>query len=123
MKEVGERNGLTRERIRQIENAGLKQLRKPQYARELQPFVTWSSMLYHGSLSGFKHTHVSATERIVEKIDKWKRTHRKEASYGVKIAIKYDVESTEQRSPAPSNESYMDYMKQADKRVELNRMM
>ncbi|MFQ5592887.1 MAG: sigma-70 family RNA polymerase sigma factor [Anaerolineae bacterium] len=40
LKEVGERFGLTRERIRQIENDALHRLRSPQRVQRLRPYLT-----------------------------------------------------------------------------------
>jgi RNA polymerase primary sigma factor len=39
LEEVGEKFGLTRERIRQIENHALRQLRQPHYSRQLKEYL------------------------------------------------------------------------------------
>ncbi len=40
LREVGEKLGVTRERIRQIEGKALKKLRHPRYRRKLRPYLT-----------------------------------------------------------------------------------
>jgi RNA polymerase primary sigma factor len=40
LREVGEKLGVTRERIRQIEGKALKKLRHPRYRRKLRPYLS-----------------------------------------------------------------------------------
>lgn len=106
LKETGEMCGKTTERIRQIEHAGLRQMRKPQYKKELQPFVLWCSKFYTGSFGSFKTTQASNTEIIVELIEKWEQTHHKHASYGVRVGIMHEVESKTEDGTSHAKESF-----------------
>lgn len=108
---AGERAGKSRERIRQIERASLRVLRKPQHARELKPFELWNHSYYAGNVSSFKTTQVSNVEMIVERIDQWEREHRKKASYGVRIGIIHEINSTHAVEVNRTEESFEECMK------------
>lgn len=73
LKECGERLGVTSERARQYQENGLKELRKPSKARQLKPFLydRIESVSLHGSVSSFKHTGSSSTERAILKMEEW----------------------------------------------------
>ena len=64
--ELGTMEGNSTERIRQVKAAAIRQMRKPQYARNLTSFAEWSNMFFSGSLSHFKTSMASNTELIVE---------------------------------------------------------
>lgn len=73
LKECGERLGVTSERARQYQENGLKELRKPSRARQLKPFLydRIESISLQGSVSSFKHTGSSSTERAILKMEEW----------------------------------------------------
>lgn len=61
---IGDKLGITRERVRQIENKCLRKLRVPRIRRLLEDdFDLIESMAYRGSVSIFKNTWTSSTER------------------------------------------------------------
>lgn len=74
-KELGELQGKSHQRIRQIELDALRKLRHPQYYRELKPFLEWCSWFYAGGFQSFKEHRASNVELIAEKIEYWERTH------------------------------------------------
>jgi RNA polymerase sigma factor (sigma-70 family) len=114
LKETGESHGKTMERIRQIEHAGLRQMRKPQYKRELQPFIISSNKIYGGSFGSFKATQSSNTEIIVELIEKWEQTHHRHTSYGVRVGIIHEAENKAKGDTIHTEESFEDCMKRID---------
>lgn len=73
LKECGERLGVTLESARRYQENGLKELRKPSKARQLKPFLCdrIESISLHGSVSSFKHTGSSSTERAILKMEEW----------------------------------------------------
>ena len=73
LKECGERLGVTLESARRYQENGLKELRKPSKARQLKPFLydRIESVSLHGSVSSFKHTGSSSTERAILKMEEW----------------------------------------------------
>lgn len=75
LKEVAERQGCTPEYTRQVVNQGLRNLRKPQHAQELLPFLDeFEGCAYRGSLNRFRSRGASSVELTVEKIEqKWKQ--------------------------------------------------
>lgn len=74
LKECGERLGVTLESARRYQENGLKELGKPSKARQLKPFLydRIESISLHGSVSSFKHTGSSSTERVILKMEEWK---------------------------------------------------
>lgn len=62
--DVGEIRGTSPERIRQMENKALRQLRKPNIARHLRPFYTFDFYCSTG-LGAFQHTGMSIQERYL----------------------------------------------------------
>lgn len=73
LKECGEHLGVTLESARRYQENGLKELRKPSKARQLKPFLydRIESVSLHGSVSSFKHTGSSSTERAILKMEEW----------------------------------------------------
>lgn len=62
--EVGKIRGISRERIRQMENKAIRQLRKPSVACHLQPFIDFD--FYCGTgLRAFQHAGMSIQERYL----------------------------------------------------------
>ena len=62
--DVGEIHGTTAERIRQMENKAIRQLRKPSIACHLRPFYDFD--FYCGTgLGAFQHTGMSIHERYL----------------------------------------------------------
>lgn len=62
--DVGERKGTTAERVRQMENKALRQLRKPSIACHLRPFYDFD--FYCGTgLGAFQHSGMSIQERYL----------------------------------------------------------
>lgn len=67
-RQIGETIGLSTERVRQIEKAALKELRKPSRAKRLRPFLPEADRIYNSALKGggaaiFGSTWTSSTER------------------------------------------------------------
>lgn len=61
---IGDKLGVTRERVRQIETKSLRKLRVPRIRRLLEDdFDLVESMAYRGSVSIFKNTWTSSTEK------------------------------------------------------------
>ncbi len=73
LKECGERLGVTLESARRYQENGLKELRKPSRARQLKPFLydRIENISLHGSVSSFRNTGSSSTERAVLKMEEW----------------------------------------------------
>lgn len=66
---IGDKLGVTRERVRQIENKCLRKLRVPRVRRLLQDnYDLVESMAYRGSVSSFNYTWTSSTERAALKL-------------------------------------------------------
>lgn len=62
--EIGERWNLSRERVRQLENKGIRELRKPKTACTLRPFYDFD--FYSGTgLAAFRNSGMSVQERYV----------------------------------------------------------
>lgn len=70
LKEVGEKYGLSLERIRQIEKSAFKDLRNPRNKKiqHYQEYIAERSV-FHSGLKEFKHTHTSGVEWAVMKLD------------------------------------------------------
>ena len=73
LKECGERLGVTLESARRYQENGLKELRKPSKRHKLESFLDdrVRSISLHGSVSSFRHTGSSSTERAVLKMEEW----------------------------------------------------
>ncbi|WP_066715703.1 sigma-70 family RNA polymerase sigma factor [Clostridium sp. Marseille-P299] len=66
---IGDKLGVTRERVRQIENKCLRKLRVPRVRRLLQDnYDLVESMAYRGSVRSFNYTWTSSTERAALKL-------------------------------------------------------
>lgn len=73
LKETATRVGITIEAVRQWQNKGLRELRKPSRSNELRPFI-WDDYVYNQALRGngaehFNRTWTSSTERIA--LEEW----------------------------------------------------
>ena len=69
--EIAERIGKSCQRVHQIKSKGLRELRKPQYSRQLLPYAEYLDLLAWRS-TGFqsvKSSGLSSVERAVEKLD------------------------------------------------------
>ena len=73
LKECGEALGITSEKARQLKEEGLRELRKPRYAKRLRVFLPDRTAYFQGlkgtSLSAYKRTGVSAQERIIMRLE------------------------------------------------------
>ena len=73
LKECGEALGITTEKARQLKEEGLRELRKPRYAKRLRVFLPDRTAYFQGlkgtSLSAYKRTGVSAQERIIMRLE------------------------------------------------------
>ena len=64
---IGDMQGLSRERIRQLEVQAMRILRRPKYACRLRPYLTdqEEAAAYHGNgVGSFNRTWTSSTERV-----------------------------------------------------------
>lgn len=70
LKAVGEQQGITTERVRQIQSKALRALRKSKNARRLKSYAEEFIMTdaYHSGLSNFRYTWTSSTERVAIKL-------------------------------------------------------
>ena len=73
LKETAARVGITIEAVRQWQNKGIRELRKPSRSNELKPFI-WDDYVYNQALRGngaehFNRTWTSSTERIA--LEEW----------------------------------------------------
>ncbi len=74
---IGEVQGTTAERIRQMENKALRRLREPAIVCRLRPFYDFD--FYSGTgLSAFRHSGMSIQERYLVKDEKRRKASRKE---------------------------------------------
>ena len=62
--DIGEQRGVSKERIRQMENKGIRLLRQPRNACHLRPFYDFD-FYCHTSLSAFNQTGMSIQERYL----------------------------------------------------------
>lgn len=81
---IGTAIGQTTGQIRQLKNASLRQMRKPQNAKNLYPFVEWSGRFYAGSLSSFKANQASNIELIIERREE--RLQRERERFGCTLS-------------------------------------
>ena len=76
---IGERMGLSREQVRQMEMRGLQKLRQPKITRKLRPFLyveITEQEAYRGSgFKTFSYTHTSSVERAYERIERYRTEH------------------------------------------------
>lgn len=72
LKECAEHLGVVPQTIRLYQSSGLRELRKPRY--QLKPYLydRVRSISLHGSVSSFRHTGSSSTERAVLKMEEWR---------------------------------------------------
>lgn len=87
LRQIGVTIGLSTERVRQIEKAALKELRKPSRAKRLRPFLPEADRIYSSALKGggaatFGSTWTSSTERealrLVESTEDFLKREREE---------------------------------------------
>lgn len=95
---VGEIRGTTAERIRQMENKAIRQLRKPNIACHLRPFYDFD--FYSGTgLGAFRYGGMSVQERylVIEEKRKERESHRRQKERENKIsnAVSAMIESVE----------------------------
>lgn len=90
--DVGERKGTTAERVRQMENKALRQLRKPSIACRLRPFYDFD--FYCGTgLGAFQHTGMSVQERylVIEEEQQEKAEARRRQRQDQKIKADHEA--------------------------------
>ena len=70
--EIAERIGKSCQRVHQIKSKGLRELRKPQYSRQLLPYAEYLDLLAWRStgFQSFKSSGLSSVERAVEKLER-----------------------------------------------------
>lgn len=115
LEEIGERWQLSQEKVRQMENKGLRKLRDPKIARTLRPFIDFD--FYSGTgLSAYRNTGMSVEERVVlvkeqrmerawrhQKADE-KRTQKALAEAGRILARYHCEQKAEREIPALTGE-------------------
>ncbi len=80
LEDIGDLRGISMERVRQMENKGIRTLRQPKTASQLYPFFDFD--FYAGTgLSAFRHSGISVQERYLtiqeERQERENRRHRK----------------------------------------------
>ncbi len=70
--EIAERIGKSCQRVHQIKSKGLRELRKPQYSRQLLPYAEYLDLLAWRStgFQSFKSSGLSSVERAVERLER-----------------------------------------------------
>ena len=71
LKAIGQKNGLTVNSVKHMEEVALRELRKPSRARALRPFLpeALESDAYHGcGIRAFNQTWTASTERVALKL-------------------------------------------------------
>lgn len=99
LEDIGNLRGLSKERVRQMENKGIRQLRQPKTASQLYPFYDFD--FYSGNgLGAFRRSGMSAQERYLliqeERKERESRRHRKLHEKEISSAVDAMVESITQ---------------------------
>lgn len=100
LEDIGQQCGVSKERIRQMENKGIRVLRQPRNACYLRPFVDFD--FYCGTgLGAFQHTGMSIQERYLvmeeEARERESRRHQARKSRRQKEDIQSKVRDTMER--------------------------
>ena len=87
LEDIGDLRGISKERVRQMENKGIRLLRQPRNACHLRPFYDFDYYC-HTSLSAFKQTGLSIQERylVIEEERKEQESRRRQKTHEKEIA-------------------------------------
>ena len=103
LQEISELQGISRNRIAQMEHKALRQLKQPQNACKLYSFFDFD--FYSGTgLGAFRYGGMSVQERYLiveeERLERQDRRHREERKQQIDNAAKAEVEEISQRARA-----------------------